>query len=207
MSIKGFAKGFANFIEGTVDAIVDSKAIPNAVGKATNIAGHGLEAAGKIGMKGAAGGLAGVAEGVDFWRRHRDDIKKGAMKVGQGVTREAGTLLHAGAVAGEGAVDLLKKSKLVERTNFGDSLIGLKATKRGVAVAAGVSLIGGLGRVPKETFTGREGSNDGQLYRPTPQMMNPYNIAQEMAYSQSGRSFADNAGATGDLALALSNMR
>jgi hypothetical protein len=38
-------------------------------------------------------------------------------------------------------------------------------------------------------------------------MSTPYQLSEQMAYSSHGRSFADNAGATGDLVFALNNMR
>ena len=59
----------------------------------------------------------------------------------------------------------------------------------------------------KQYIDSRQGQNDGQIYRPTPQISTPYQLSQQMAYSSHGRSFADNAGATGDLVFALNNMR
>ena len=73
-------------------------------------------------------------------------------------------------------------------------------------IAVGSTAMAG-GREAKQYLDNRTGSNDGQLYSSTPRISTPYQLSQQMAYSSHGQSFADNAGATGDLVFALNNMR
>ena len=95
----------------------------------------------------------------------------------------------------------------LKKTPLDKSLIGRSFNKRGLAlVAVGATAVQG-GKATAQYVQDRQGSNDGQLYRPTTQMSTPYQLSQQMATSPQGRSFADNAGATGDLVFALNNMR
>lgn len=79
-----------------------------------------------------------------------------------------------------------------------ESLLGVKATKKGVALAIPIALVAGTPAATKEFLNQRKGTNDGQLYTNAP--INTYGKAL-------GNSYANNAGATGDLVFALHNQR
>ena len=103
---------------------------------------------------------------------------------------------------------MLKKVGILETTdNLGQSLIGLKFTKGAklgmLPLAAAVGTVQGT----RDHLTNRQGRNDGQTYSVTPSISNPYELSQQLAYSQAGRSFSHNAGADGDLVRAISGMR
>ena len=160
-------------------------------------------------LKVGANTLEGTAKTVDHFRRNGDKYKRvgqAMLGVGEDVAtalgREAGILGQAGLNVLAG----IEKMGLVERAPLSTSLIGWKATKKGkLALAAGALAIG-AGTATKDYTESRVGRNDGRLYRPTPTMTSPYELANQMAYSQGGQSFANNAGATGDLVFALDNL-
>jgi hypothetical protein len=179
-------------------------------GKATSAAYNKVikpigRAIGNTGLKVGASGLETTAEGVDFFRRNKNTIKKVGTDLLTGTANEVGTL----GKAAFGAVELMERAGILESTagDLGKSLVGLKFSKEAklamLPLAAGIGLVGGA----KESIQNRQGRNDGQLYGITPSMTNPYSMSQQMAYSQIGHSFADNAGADGDLVRAISNMR
>lgn len=160
---------------------------------------------GNIGLKAGASGLETTADTVDFFRRNKDTIKQVGSDLLSGTANEIGTL----GKAAFGLVELGERAHILESTagDLGKSLVGLKFTKQAklgmLPLAAGVGLLGGA----KGSIQNRQGRNDGQTYSPTPSMTTPYSLSQQMAYSQIGHSFADNAGADGDLVRAISNMR
>ncbi len=157
------------------------------------------------GLKVGASGLENLADSVDFIRRNKDTIKNIGSNLGEGTVREVSTL----GKAAFGLVELGERANILESSmdNLGKSMVGIKFTagaKLGLLpMAAGVGLIAGA----KDSIQNRQGRNDGQARGITPSMTNPYSMSQQMAYSQIGHSFADNAGADGDLVRAISNMR
>lgn len=153
----------------------------------------------KLGLKTAAKGMEGAAEGVDFFRRHKKFFKK----VGSDAAHEVGEM----GKAAFGIAEMADRLHIVEKAPLHKSLIGLKFSAGAKWGIAGAGLIAGSIGGTKEYLQSRQGRGDGQLYRPTPMMGNPYEIAQSMAYSRSGASYADNAGADADLARAISGMR
>lgn len=78
------------------------------------------------------------------------------------------------------------------------SLLGVKATWKGMALAVPGALALGSPKAVKTFMDQRKGTNNGYLYTNTP--MNTYGQAM-------GNSYANNAGATGDLVFALHNQR
>ena len=198
-------------IEWMGDFISDSIRTFTSSNFAKNTAEFGYKAAKSVGKAGfdaglkvGAAGMETLADSVDFIRRNKDTIKNVSSKMANGVLDEVGTVGRAAA----GLFELGEKAHIIERTsNLDTTLIGLKVTKGAkfgmLPLAAGVGLIAG----GKDSLENRQGRNDGQVRTPTAAMNNPYDISQQMAYSQMGRSFADNAGADGDLVRAISNMR
>jgi hypothetical protein len=203
MSIRGFANGVADAIEAVANTIHNSGIIQGTVRHGTRLVGKTAQFGGKTALKAANVGLAGVAESVDFIRRNQDTIKAGAKAFGKGTAQEAGTWGKAAV----GAVDMLDRSPFVKAVDFTDSLVGRKFTGLGTAVVVGGALISNTGKATKDYIQNRAGQNDGVVRRPAPTMTNPYDLSSQMAYSSIGQSFANNAGADGDLALALSKMR
>ena len=178
------------------------KAIDNSgiINKTVKVGSSGL-AKGYYGLKGAVGSSKG------FVKNHGDDVVNAAKTVGKTAAYEAGTMGKAAVNATGKTAEFIDKNFLKE-AGIGESLIKRKVNKRGMALAfGGAVLAGSMESVPKY-FNERQGTNDGQLYGVTPQMVNPYGVSQQMAYGSSiGQSFANNAGADGDLALALSKFK
>lgn len=79
-----------------------------------------------------------------------------------------------------------------------ESLLGVKANWKGHALAIPAALAIGTPAAAREYLNMRKGQNDGQLYTNAP--VNTYGPTM-------GHSYANNAGATGDLVFALHNQR
>lgn len=202
MSFKSFVDGVGDFITGGLKAL-DNSGIPSKIGHAigtTTAVGAGV--AGKVANKGASTTIGAVARTKEFLIDHGDDIKEGAIKIGKSTLLEANQWGQAAA----GAVEAVDRT-LLKKAPLGESLIGRKVNGAGLAVFGAGAVLTGTISSGKEYINNRQGSNDGRLYGVTPQITNPYSISQEMAYSQHGQSFANNAGADGDLVRAISNMR
>ena len=202
MSFKSFVDGVGDFISGGIKAF-DNSGIPSelghVIGKTTST---GAGAVGKVATKGSSAAISGVAKTKKFIAEHGDDIKEGAIKAGKTTLLEA----NAWGQAAAGAVEAVDRT-LLKKAPLGDSLIGRKFNGAGLAVMGTGAVLTGTISSGKEYINNRQGSNDGRLYGVTPQITNPYSISQEMAYSQHGQSFANNASADGDLVLALSKMK
>ena len=209
MSIKSMSEGIYKFVRNSMDDIHDYavKMAPKAYNKVVKPVG---KAAFDTSLKVGANTLETTANTVDHFRRNKDTYKKigksmlnTADNIAMGTAREAGIWAQAGVNALGG----LKKLGLVEKTTLDKSMIGWKFTKRGkMAMTAGALLVGSVGAT-KDYTESRIGRNDGQLYKPTPTMSNPYDLSSQMAHSSIGQSYANNAGATGDLVFALNNLR
>ena len=210
MSVKSFAEGIYKFARNSIDDFQKSgiagKAGRGLYNKIIKPAGHMAE---DTVLKVGANTLEGTAKTVDHFRRNGDKYKRvgqGMLNFGKdvatGVGREAGILGQAGLNVLGGA----EKFGLIERAPLSTSLIGWKATKRGKLALTAGALVVGTGTATKDYTESRVGRNDGQLRRPTPTMSSPYELANQMAYSQGGQSYANNAGATGDLVFALDNL-
>ena len=220
MSFQGFAKGFGKAItkigddlSSGINKIVDGKYAGKALHSAyDNIVRPTGKAGFNIGLKIGASGLKTTANVVDHVRNNADNYKEAGKsilrfgkKVGGDALKEGNELVHAGF----GAFEMLERMRLIESTggDLGKSLIGYKFTPGGKALAMGVALGSGLISSGKDYLNNRQGRHDGQTHNITPSMTNPYQMSQQIAYSQTGHSYADNAGADGDLIRALSNMR
>ena len=150
-----------------------------------------------------------VIEATDFEQIGKSMTNK-AKKVGKAVggfakNRAGDAAQGANKVVNAlgGMVETAEKLKLLKKVDFDKSMIGYKLTPGGMAVAAGGGLIASTIGGTKDYLGQRQGRNDGQTYSVTPSMVNPYTISQQMAYSQTGRSYADNAGADPGLAAAI----
>ena len=209
MSIKSMSEGMYKFVRNSMDDIHDYavKNAPKVYNKVVKPIG---KAGFDIGMKGTAKTLETTANTVDHFRRNKDTYKRigksmlnTADNIAMGTAREAGIWAQAGANVLGG----IKKMGLIERTTLDKSAIGWRFTKRGkLALTAGALAVGSVGAT-KDYTESRIGRNDGQLYRPTPTMSNAYDLSSQMAHSSIGQSYANNAGATGDLVFALNNLR
>lgn len=214
MSIGSMASGFAKIIRDTTDAIVNSKIIPNIAAGTYKTASKIGKAVFNVGLKGTAGASSAAASTVSGIRNHKQTINKIGKGIFDGTLRGVGEATkfaaHEGvtlAQAGVNAVKMLPKLGIVKSVPLDKSLIGWKFTGRGKALMIGGALIAGSLGAGKDYLTeGRMGRNDGQLYKLTPQMTNPYEISSQMAGTQIGQSFANNAGATGDLVFALDRL-
>ena len=209
MSVKSFAERAYKFVRNSMDDIHDYavKMAPKAYNKVVKPVG---KAAFDTTLKVGAGTFNTTANTVDHFRRNKDNYKrigKGMLEFGKdaatGTAREAGIWAQGMAnLAGS-----MEKLGFVERAPHTRSLIGWKMTGRGkLAFTAGAIAVGTVTGA-KDHVESRIGTNDGQLYRPTPTMRNPYDLSSQMAYSQGGQSYANNAGATGDLVFALNKLR
>ena len=215
MSIASWADDAAKYIGQAIGDIVSSRTIPEAINKGydkiVRPVGKGLF---NFGLKGASKGVETTADTIEHFRKHGDTYKKigkGILNVGKevgsGFAYEASEIAQAGVNAVAGTGKLLQKLKIIEPTTLDKSLIGWKFTKRGKAALTAGALLMGTGPAAKDYATSRTGRNDGQLHRVTPTISNPYEISQQMVYNSSmGHSYADNAGATGDLVFALDNL-
>lgn len=192
---------FGDVLSNTVRNTFESKPVSvlkNTIGKAV---GSAPRVAGNAALKAGATTLEATADTVDHFRRNKDTYKKIGKafgKFGGDTLKEGNELLHAGA----GMVELMERAKLIETTggNLGKSMIGYKFTAKAKLGLLPIGLMAGaIGGTKSYLTEGREGRNDGRTYRPTPTMQNPYEVSQAIAYSQSGASYADNAGADSDL--------
>lgn len=195
MSFRSFVDTISDTINDGIRNIAKSGTIPKVVGKTTRI---GLNTGKRVGKAGFTVGMFGLNTGLDAANFVKDNYKS----IFNAVTDEAGTFTRAAG----GALELFDRTFLKEAP-LSKSLIGRSFNKKGLALMAGVALASGTTSATKDYIQSRQGYNDGQIYRPTPQMSTPYMLSQQMAYSQHGRSFADNAGATGDLVFALNDTR
>lgn len=153
-----------------------------------------------IGLKGASAGLSATANTVDHFRQNKDIYKrigKSMAKFGGDTVKEGNEIVQAGF----GAVELLERTGILQNTkgDFSKSMIGYKLSPGAKLGLLPVGLLAGSVGATKDYMTSREGRNDGRTYRPTPSMTNPYDLSQSLAYSKSGRSYDDNAGADSDL--------
>ena len=214
MSFASFVNKLSDTINDGIRAVANSGVIGDTVGKATRIGLNVGKAAGNVGFKVGAAGINTGLKGANFIKDNYEEIGKAFATVGKGAAQEANTIAQASAAMGERVVKGIDKH-LLKPAPFTKSLIGRSFNKKGVALDwedicnqfyGGMMVMQGA-RDTKQYIEDRQGRNDGQLYRPTPQMSTPYMLSEQMAYSQHGRSFADNAGATGDLVFALNNMR
>lgn len=202
MSFASFIDDISDAINSGIRAFAKSEIIPKAVGKTTRI---GLDVGKTVGNLGFKVGMTGLNKGLDAANFIKDNHKEMAdigKKLGKAFGAEAKELIHAGI----GMAGKFDETFLTDAT-LDRSILGRKFNKKGLAlVAVGATAMQG-GREVKQYVNERQGTNDGQLYRSTPMMSTPYQLSEQMAYSSHGRSFADNAGATGDLVFALNNMR
>ena len=226
----GFMQGLANFSE-TFRKTAAPK-IGEAIGKtAANVGIKTFEIGSTVAQKGAIGAIKGATGALNYYNKHEDEIKavgKAAVdkakgfnpkEVGQamwngipgktvrGFAKEAGVIGVTGIKSLEGADRLLQKTHILRKTNMDDSLIGRRFTKGGTALVFAGALAINAGSGAKGALDRRQGRNDGRIHGVTPSMTNPYDIANQMAATQIGQSFANNAGADGDLVKAVHNMR
>jgi hypothetical protein len=202
MSFASFMDDLARGVSKGIRTIGRSEVIPETTRKVTRF---GLDVGKKVGKTGMNLGfktVGGLAEGANFIKENRGLIEDTAKKIGKSALLEANEFAQAGAGALQKFSDVFLTDAPLDR-----SIFGKKFNKKGIALmAVGATAMQG-GRDVKQYIEDRQGSNDGQIYSPTTRMSTPYTLSEQMAYSQHGRSFADNAGATGDLVFALNNMR
>ena len=209
--IDDVGKAIGKMVEDGTASEIGSK-IGKVLGKGLEV---GVGAGVNIGAKGVNAGLGTintVMEQVLDEDSLTRKVGKGLLwtgkKVGGGVAKEAYKTANAGVNGAKKVYDLSIKAGLLKRVGVDKSLVGHELTKRGKAAVTGVALIASAATASKDYLThGREGRNDGQTYRLTPTMTNPYDVANQMASTQIGQSFANNAGADGDLVKAVHNMR
>ena len=209
--IDDVGKAIGKMVEDGTASEIGSK-IGKVLGKGLEV---GVGAGVNIGAKGVNAGLGTintVMEQVLDEDSLTRKVGKGLLwtgkKVGGGVAKETYKTVNAGVNGAKKAYDLSIKAGLLKRVGVDKSLVGHELTKRGKAAVTGVALIASAATASKDYLThGREGRNDGQTYRLTPTMTNPYDVANQMASTQIGQSFANNAGADGDLVKAVHNMR
>ena len=202
MSFGSFVNDIADALNNGIRAFAKSEILPKTVGKVTRLGLDVGKTAGNIGFKVGMTGLNTGLDAANFIKDNHEDIIKLGKKFGKALGEEAKEWTHAGiGIAGK-----FNETFLTDAT-LDRSIFGRKFNKKGLAlVAVGATAMQG-GREVKQYVDERQGSNDGRLYGTTPQMSTPYQLSEQMAYSSHGRSFADNAGATGDLVFALNNMR
>lgn len=200
---------FASFVGKVGDTISDgirafaNSSIPEKVGKVGGkMIGTTAKIAGNVGLSVGTKTVTAGAETIGFFQDNGKDILKGLKSFGLGAAKEANEWGQAGIGALGKFVDTFTTPTTLDR-----SIIGRKFNKKGMALVMAGSFAMAGGRETKNYIDARAGQNDGRLYNSTPQMSTPYMLSEQMAYSQHGRSFADNAGATGDLVFALNNMR
>lgn len=202
MSFASFVSKLSDAVNDGIRTISNSGVIPKTVGKVTRAGLEVGKTAGNVGFKVGMGAINKTLDSANFIKDNKDAIIGGAKAIGKSVALEANEFAQAG-IGVAGTIDkMFLKSATLDR-----SIIGRKFNGPGLAlIAVGATAMQG-GRDVKQYLDSRQGQNDGQLYRPTTQISTPYQISEQMAYGSHGRSFADNAGATGDLVFALNNMR
>ena len=209
--IDDIGKAIGKIVEDGTASEIGSK-IGKVLGKGLEV---GIGAGVNIGAKGVNAGLGTINTVMDqildedsLTRKVGKGLLWTGKKVGGGVAKEAYKTANAGVNGAKKVYDLSIKAGLLKRVGVDKSLVGHELTKRGKAAVTGVALIASAATASKDYLThGREGRNDGQTYRLTPTMTNPYDVANQMASTQIGQSFANNAGADGDLVKAVHNMR
>lgn len=216
MSIRGFANGLSKMVQNATNAIVGSKIIPNmATGAYNKIVKPIGKAAfnttlktGAAATQAAAGVVQNQAKIKKVGKAVFNGTKTVGANVGMGIIHEGSAFAQAGINAAIGLGKGLEKMGLVKEVPLDKSLIGWKLTGTGkTALFAGAFAVNAVSSSKDYLTEGRTGRNDGQLYRLTPQMVNPYEISQQMASSPSiGNAYANNAGATGDLVFALDKL-
>lgn len=206
MSFASFVNRLSDTINDSIRAVANSGIIGDTVGKATRVGLNVGKAVGNVGFKVGATGINTGLKGANFIKDNYKEIGKTFANVGKGAAQEANTIAQAGVAMGERLVKSIDRN-LLKPAPLNKSLIGRSVNKRGLALIAGGAIVMQGTRDTKAYIDNRQGRNDGQLYRPTPQMSTPYQLSQQMAYSSHGQSYADNAGATGDLVFALNNSR
>lgn len=216
---KGIGKaveGVGNMVQNAGKALYDTKlhekialtATRRVVKPVGKVAGNSILKAGAHAAE-FASKVDDMIEATDFEQIGKSMTNK-AKKVGKAVggfakNRAGDAAQGANKVVNAlgGMVETAEKLKLLKKVDFDKSMIGYKLTPGGMAVAAGGGLIASTIGGTKDYLGQRQGRNDGQTYSVTPSMVNPYTISQQMAYSQTGRSYADNAGADPGLAAAI----
>lgn len=215
INLNYIANGISNLVSKGTKAIVNSKAIPNTAKSLYNAVKPIGKAGFNLGLKTGATTLNATANVVQGVRNNKQTIKKvgkavynggkkAAIGVGTGVIHEGSAVLQAASTAVDFVLD--ESHGIVRRVGMDKSLVGNLFTKKAVlGITAGALLTNSVKSGANYLTEGRMGRNDGQLHRLTPTQSNPYEISNQMAGSQMGASYADNAGATGDLTLALYN--
>ena len=229
--------GFVKFMDGLANATeyfrkTYAPKIGEAIGKtAANIGLKTFEVGSTIAQKGAIGAIKGAAGALNYYNKHENEIKaagKAVVNKAKGFNpKEIGQSLWEGApgkivrstgkeagilgtttIRGIEATDrALQKMHIWKKTDLDDSLIGRKFTPGGIALFAAGALAINAGSGAKGALDRRQGRNDGRIHGITPSMTSPYDLANQMASTQIGQSFANNAGVDGDLVRAVHNMR
>ena len=202
-SFRQFTNWIADTVEWGVDKIVDSRVIPKTVGKAVHLGDKAVGGAVNIGLKGGAIG----AKTALFVSEHTDDIKNIGKATYEGGKNFAIGTAKAAQKTAKGVDTVMQKTHMWKAVDFDDSMVKRKMTRTGKFVVGGGALMAGMAVGTKNQVINRQGNNDGRLYRPTPAMTNPYELSSQIAHSQMGNAYANNAGATGDLVFALHNNR
>lgn len=191
MAIGKAITDFGDALANTVRKTFDSKLVKGTAKKVGQAIGHTPKFLGNAALKAGAFTAETAANSVE--------VGKAVGKFGLGTLKEGNELVHAGF----GTIELLERGRILESVNgnLGKSMIGYKLTAGAKMGLLPVGLVAGAIGGTKDYLTDerRQGRNDGNIYRPTPSMTNPYQIAQGMAYGRSGASYADNAGADSDL--------
>ena len=206
MSFASFVNKLSDTINDGIRAVANSGIIGDTVGKATRVGLNVGKTVGNVGFKVGATGINTGLKGANFIKDNYKEIGKAFANVGKDAAQEANTIAQAGVAMGERLVKSIDRN-LLKPAPLSKSLIGRSANAKGIALVAAGSMAMQGARDTKQYIQDRQGRNDGQLYRPTPSMSTPYQLSEQMAYSSHGNSYADNAGATGDLVFALNNMR
>ena len=225
----GFMQGLANFSENFPKwGTKIGGTIGDTIGKVgTKAFGIGYSAT-KFGVNKT---IEGGAKAAIYTIKHEDEIKAAGQavinkakgfnpkQIGQaawegipgktvrGIGREAGTWGLAAVNGIEKTDQFMQKMHIWKTTDLDDSLIGRKFTAGGGALFFAGAMAINTGSGVKGALDRRQGRNDGRIHRVTPSMTDPYNLASQMASTQIGQSFANNAGADGDLVRAVHNMR
>lgn len=191
---------FGDALSNTIRKTFDSKLVQNSAEKIGKAIGHAPKMAGDAALKIGAKTLETAGDTAEHFRNNKETYKKIGKafgKFGGDTLKEGNELVHAAA----GAVELMNRAGILETTggDLSKSMIGVKFTAGAKLGLLPVGLLAGSIGGTKEYMTNRQGRNDGQTYKPTPSMQNPYELSQSIAYSQSGRSYDDNAGADPDL--------
>lgn len=199
---------FGDALSNTVRKTFNSKVVQDGANKIGEIIGHAPKMAGEAALKVGAKTMETAGNTAEHFRNNKEAYKKIGKafgKFGGDTLKEGNELVHAAA----GAVELMNRAGILETTggDLSRSMIGVKFTAGAKLGLLPIGLMAGAVGGTKDYMTSREGRNDGRTYRPTPTMQNPYEISQAIAYSQSGRSYDDNAGADDDLVRAISGMR